>query len=274
MRASIGHQKNEWIMPNTGYERLNVSLNSNYQVSDRINIGSVINYTNRTSDNLPSTGYNNGSIAYFMIFQNPNVDLDWYRPIWERGKEGIEQIQPFSSFIDNPFLTAYEATNPLMSDQIVGNINATINLAPNLDLMLRTSLNTYNQEREQHRPYSINRYAQGFFQTQDIFKQEVNTDFLATYKKTLTDKIDMDVSVGGNAMNYKYRGTSASVEGLVVPGVYKLANGINSPIITTSDRNKKVNSLYGLLSLSYDNKIFVDVTGRNDWYITIPVHNN
>ncbi|WP_416445174.1 SusC/RagA family TonB-linked outer membrane protein [Leeuwenhoekiella sp. A16] len=274
MRLSVGHSKNEWIMPNTGYERITASVNSQYQISDHIKIGSVINYNNRTSDNLPSTGYNNGSIAYFMIFQNPNVDLDWLRPIWQDGQEQIQQIQPFSSYIDNPFLIAYEATNPLSSNQIVGNIYTNIELAPKLDLMLRTSLNTYHQDREQKRPYSINRYSQGYYEAQDIWKQEVNTDFLLSYDNKFTDDLAYSFSVGGNAMDYKYTRTDASVDGLVVPGVYKLANGINNPIVATYDRNKKVNSLYGLLSLSYADKIFVDLTGRNDWSSTLPAANN
>lgn len=274
MRASVGHQKNEWLMPNTGFERITASINADFQISEKIKIGSVINYNNRKSDNLPGTGYNNGSIAYFMIFQNPNIPLDWYRPIWMQGQNQIQKIAPFSSFIDNPYLIAYEATNPLDSDQIVGNIFANINLAPNLELMLRTSLNTYSQDREQKRPYSINRYARGYYESQDINKQEVNTDFLLSYNAEISKKIGFSLSAGGNAMSYKYRRTDASVEGLVVPGVYKLANGINSPIIATYDKNKKVNSLYGLLSLSFDDKIYVDVTGRNDWSSTLPVENN
>lgn len=274
MRLSVGHSKNEWIMPNTGYERITASINSNYQISEHIKIGSVVNYNNRSSDNLPSTGYNNGSIAYFMIFQNPNVDLDWLRPIWQEGQNQIQQIQPFSSYIDNPYLIAYEATNPLASSQIVGNIFSNIDLAPNLDLMLRASLNTYNQDREQIRPYSINRYKNGFYETQDIWKQEVNTDFLLSYKNDLSEKIGLSASVGGNAMDYKYRRTDASVDGLVVPAVYKLANGINNPIVQTYDKNKKVNSLYGLVSLSFENKLFLDVTGRNDWSSTLPTANN
>ena len=261
-------------MPNTGYERITASVNSNYQVSEHIKIGSVINYNNRSSDNLPSTGYNNGSIAYFMIFQNPNVDLDWLRPVWQEGQNQIQQIQPFSSYIDNPFLIAYEATNPLASSQIVGNVFTNIDLAPNFDLMLRASLNTYNQDREQQRPYSINRYNQGFYETQDIWKQEVNTDFLLSYKNQLTQKIGLNASIGGNAMDYKYRRTDASVNGLVVPAVYKLANGVNNPIVQTYDRNKKVNSLYGLVSLSLDNSLFLDLTGRNDWSSTLPKANN
>ena len=274
MRASVGYQKNEWIMPNTGYERITASINANYQISEKIKIGSVINYNNRNSDNLPGTGYNNGSVSYFMIFQNPNIDLDWYRPIWAEGQNQIQKIAPFSSYIDNPYLIAYEATNPLLSDQIVGSIFANIDLAPNLELMLRTSLNTYSQKREQKRPYSINRYSKGYYKSQDINKQEVNSDFLLTYNKDITKKLGFSFAAGGNVMTYKYRRTDASVEGLVVPGVYKLANGVSNPIITKHDKNKTVNSFYGLLSLSFDNKIFVDLTGRNDWSSTLPIENN
>jgi len=274
MRLSVGHSKNEWIMPNTGFERVTASINSNYQISDHVKIGSVVNYNNRSSDNLPSTGYNNGSISYFMIFQNPNVDLDWYRNIWQQGQHQIQQIQPFSSYIDNPYLIAYEATNSLASNQITGNVFGRIQLAPQLELMLRTSLNTYYQEREQKRPYSINRYKQGYYETQDIWKQEVNTDFLLSYETDLSALLSLSASVGGNSMDYKYRRTDAFVDGLVVPNVYKLANGVNNPLVQTYDKNKKVNSLYGLFSLSFDNKIFLDVTGRNDWSSTLPEENN
>ncbi|HEY1193521.1 SusC/RagA family TonB-linked outer membrane protein [Flavobacterium sp.] len=274
MRLSLGNQKNEWIMPNTGFDRVTAAVNANYQVSDKIKLGTSVNYNTRNSDNLPSTGYNNGSIAYFMIFQQPNIDLDWYRPIWEKGKEQIAQLHPFSSFIDNPYLIAYEATNTLDSDQIVGNIFANINLAPNLDLMLRSSMNTYNQTREQKRPYSINRYAKGFYERQDVFKQEINSDFLLSYKKDFGDKFSLSASAGGNAMSYKYRRTEAEVTGLVVPGVYKLSNGSSAPILTLGDANKKMNSLYGLISMSYRDMLFVDVTGRNDWTSTLPVENN
>ncbi|WP_417360728.1 SusC/RagA family TonB-linked outer membrane protein [Galbibacter sp.] len=273
MRASIGHTKNEWIMPNTGFERISASINSQYKVSDHIDVGAVVNYTNRSSDNLPSTGYNNGSIAYFMIFQNPNVDLDWLRPIWKKGQEDIDQIRPFSSYIDNPYLMAYESLNTLESNQIVGNINANIHLGKHMNLMLRSSLNTYNQGRDMKRPFSINRYSEGYYGTQDIFKQEINNDFLLSYDNSITDDFELSASIGGNNRTVKRRATNASVTGLVVPGVYKLANGKSSPSIATSDSDRTVNSLYGLMTLSYKDQIFVDVTGRNDWSSTLPKDN-
>src|SRR5690606_10078960 len=78
----------------------------------------------------------------------------------------------------------------------------------------------------------------------------------------------------GNLKNYKYRNTEAEVEGLVVPDVYKLTNGINAPLIRARDAFEKVNSLYGLMSFSYKDQIFIDLTGRNDWSSTLPAANN
>lgn len=274
MRISLGHSKNEWIMPNTGFEKISASVNASYKISDKIKLGTVVNYINKSSDNLPSTGYNNGTIAYFSIFQNPNVDLNWYRPIWKQGQYLTQQIQPFSSFIDNPFLIAYQATNSLESSQIVGNINATIQLAPKFDLMIRSALNTSNQDRDQRRPYSINRYAKGFYRSQNVFRQEVNTDFLLSYKNKNIGNFSFNASLGGNAMSSKFNEVDIAITDLVVPNVYKLSNGVNSPIIDPDRSRKKVNSFYGLASISYKDQIFLDLTGRNDWSSTLPEQNN
>src|SRR5690606_33485669 len=109
--------------------------------------------------------------------------------------------------------------------------------------------------------------------TQDIFKQEINNDFLLSYNNAIAENFELSASVGGNNRTVKRRATDASVTGLVVPGVYKLANGKSSPSISTSDSNRTVNSLYGLMTLSFKDQIFVDVTGRNDWSSTLPKDN-
>ena len=37
------------------------------------------------------------------------------------------------------------------------------------------------------------------------------------------------------------------------------------PQLVKKFREKKINSLYGLVQLNYDGYLFVDVTARNDW---------
>jgi len=273
-RASITHTKNEWIMPNTGFERINAAFSTNYKVSDRLKITAKVNYTNKQSDNVPGTGYNNQSIAYFMIFQNPNVDLNWYRDRWKFGLEQIDQVHPFSSFIDNPFLIAYEMTNSVNNNNMIGNLAATFQVSKKFDVMVRSGIDMTGEQRQQRRPFSTANFLRGYFKQQNITDYEVNSDVLLTYRDKIANVIDVTASAGGNLMSHKYNRMDAYVDGLVIPGVYKLSNGSGTPIVVATDRNEKVNSVYGLASFSYQGKYFIDITGRNDWSSTLPVANN
>jgi TonB-linked SusC/RagA family outer membrane protein len=273
-RASITHSKNEWIMPNTGYQRLTAALSLNYNVSDKLKLNSKVNFTNRSSDNLPATGYNNQTISYFMIFQNPNVDLSWYQDRWKRGADQIEQIHPFSSFIDNPFLIAHEMTNAVDSYNTLGNITATYDFSKKLNLMLRSSLDMSTEERDTRRPYNTANFQRGYYKQQNINEYEVNTDALLNFKQDFNESFSLSTSLGGNLRNQRGRELGRSIEGLVTPGVYKLSNGISLPVSSTIYNNKKVHSLYGIASLAYKNRVFLDLTGRNDWSSTLPVQNN
>ncbi|MBT1699746.1 SusC/RagA family TonB-linked outer membrane protein [Fulvivirgaceae bacterium PWU4] len=273
-RASITHTKNEWIMPNTGYERINAAFSANYKVSDKIRIASKINYTNKKSDNLPATGYNNQSISYFMIFQNPNVDLKWYEPRWKKDKYQVDQIHPFSSFIDNPYVIAYDMTNSVVNNGIVGNISATYEISKKFEVLVRTSLTMNQEEREQRRPYSTANFQKGYYKVQNIGYSEMNSDFLLTYKDKLSDRFDIRISAGGNTMKRNLDQMNAYVEGLVIPALYKLSNGVTTPMVSTIDNDKMINSFYGLAALSFDDKIFVDLTARNDWSSTLPSQYN
>ncbi|WP_223284471.1 TonB-dependent receptor domain-containing protein [Hymenobacter qilianensis] len=233
-----------------------------------------MNFTNRTSDNLPATGYNNQSISYFMIFQNPNVPLDAYRTIWKNGQEQLDQVHPFSSFIDNPYLIAQEMTNSVNNRTTVGNLSATYEFSPKFDLLVRSGIAMTQEEREQRRPYSTANFQRGYYKQQDISQYEVNTDALFTYYEPLGEHFDVRASVGANRMDRRFRGIDGVVRDLVIPGVYKLTNGVSSPILSATTTARRINSVYALTSFSFDDKIFLDLTGRNDWSSTLPSQNN
>jgi TonB-linked SusC/RagA family outer membrane protein len=268
-RLSVTHSKNEWIMPNTGFERITAQTGVNYKISDKLRINTRITYTNKKSDNLPATGYNNQSIAYFMIFQNPNVNLDWYKDRWKKGFDQIDQIHPFSGFIDNPFLIAHEMTNAINSNNVVGSISATYDISKKFDIMLRSGVNMLNEDRIQRRPFSTANFLRGYYKEQAITDFEVNNDFLFSYRDKISNDISLSASVGGNKMVHRYNRVDSYINGLVIPGVYKLNNGLASAQVKLTDRNYNVNSLYGLAAFGYKNKYFIDVTARNDWSSTL-----
>lgn len=271
-RTSLTYLNNEWMMPNTGFDRLNFALSFAHQLTKKLKVSTKFTFNKTSSDNLPATGYNNQSISYFMIFQNPNVDLAWYQPIWKPGQVQIDQIHPFSTFIDNPYLIAYEMLNGVDKKTIFGNITADYQFNKNFSLMLRSGLEVLNEKRTTKRPWSSANYAKGFYREQYIKNHEYNNDILFSYKQSF-NKFNISASAGGSIRYNQYVMNDYQANGLKIAGEYNLTNALGIDVKYPRPGDEQVNSVYGLVTLGYDNKFFVDVTGRNDWSSTLPKSN-
>ena len=57
-----------------------------------------------------------------------------------------------------------------------------------------------------------------------------------------------------------------SVGGLIIPGLYNLANSRETPSSSNASYHLGVKSLFASVSLGYKNTLFVEATGRNDWF--------
>jgi TonB-linked SusC/RagA family outer membrane protein len=274
-RFSVTHLKNTWIIPNTGFERVNAALSVNQQISNRLKISGKANYTNKKSDNLPAAGYNNQSLMYFVIIgPAPNVNPEWYKPYWQPGQEGIRQRNPFNPGPDNPFLDMYEMLNKMNRHGVIGNVSATYQFTPKLDVMVRTGTDMAFEFRSQQRPFSMTKYPRGMYREQNVFSYESNTDFLFTYKDEFRSKISTSVSVGGNAMRQTYDFAGLYADQLAQPGIYQISNSLDQAVADPLKTRKAINSAYGTAQIAFDEKIFLDVTGRNDWSSTLPFENN
>lgn len=273
VRASITYAKSEWILPNSGYERITASVSANQQISRRLKVNFKSSYTYRDVENTPSLTYNSNSIPYFLIFMNPNFDLNWFKPMWNKGQENIKQIRPFSSYLPNPYVLLYESENPATKHSLTSSASATLQITRKLDFMVRSGIQLTAQQQEQHRPWDDKVYPNGFFKKQNIMDYEVNSDALLSYHDSFNNGLHVNAAIGGNMMYSYYDLLSAAVVGLNTPGVYKLANGISNPQVNTVIRKKMVNSLYFTANFAYRDKLFLDITGRNDWSSTLPSKN-
>lgn len=273
MRMSLTHSKNEWILPNSGYERMTAMVSANQQVSKRIKVNFKTSYTYRDVKNTPALSYNSNSLSYFLIFMNPNFNLDWFKPMWKSGQEDIKQIRPFSSYLPNPYVLLYEAENPAQKHSVVSTASATLQINRKFDFMVRSGIQLTAQQQEQHRPLDDKVYPTGYFKKQNIFDYEINSDALLSYHDSFDNGLHVNAAVGGNMMYSYYDMLSAAVIGLNTPGVYKLSNGVSDPQVVTTIRKKAVNSLYFTANFAYEDKLFLDISGRNDWSSTLPRQN-
>lgn len=264
-RLSFTNLDNKWIVPNTGYKRNTAALSLTHKLSDKMQLATKVNYTKKKSDNLPTTGYNNQTIMYFIRGLTPNMNMDWFKDYWVPGKEGLEQTRPFSSLLDNPYLQANEMLNSSDRNGVIGNLSATYNFTKNLSVLVRTSLDWSSETRSQQRPMGTQKFVNGMYRTQNIITQEINSDFLARYTHEITSKLKGTLSVGGSSITNKYNKDEVRSEKLIYPGIYSHANSKDGWQVFPYRSQFKVNSLYALAQFEYDGWLFMDMTGRNDW---------
>jgi outer membrane receptor protein involved in Fe transport len=83
------------------------------------------------------------------------------------------------------------------------------------------------------------------------------------------------VAFGGNSMVNESKNNVVQLNELDIPGVYH-TNNVPTGIFPSpsNTRNKfAVNSLYGFTTLGWDDKYYLDITGRNDWTSTLDPEN-
>jgi TonB-linked SusC/RagA family outer membrane protein len=274
-RLSFTHLKNEWILPNTGFQRTNVSLSFNQKISDRLKLTGKVNYSNKKSDNLPAAGYNNQSIMYFLIIGTaPNIKPEWFKPYWQPGLENVQQKNPFNPGPDNPYLDMYEMINKLNKHGVIGTLSANYEITNKLELMVRSGVDMSDEFRSQQRPFSMTKYPRGMFREQHVFNYEINTDALLTYHDRINGQIKYTISAGANAMRQTYDFAGMYADQLAQPGIYQISNSLDQAVADPQKTKKAINSLYGSVQVSWRERIFLDLTGRNDWSSTLPFGNN
>jgi hypothetical protein len=121
-------------------------------------------------------------------------------------------------------------------------------------------------------PYWFTEGITGDFRMIQEKSKEQNVDFLLMAQGTLKGKLKGSATFGGNLMNYKSNYQLSQAQGLVIPDFYAVANGVNRETGYTK-REKEIRSLYGTVSLSYNDWAYLDVTGRNDVSSTLPSAN-
>jgi len=274
-RLSYSNMTNRGIVPNSDLFRNSLNVSSSLKASKNLRISTNIDISRNNSNNRPSgnRGTNPLQWAYAV---SPHIDIRDLKNYWIPGQEGLQQLSQSKGAYNNPYFLAYEVNNGFVRDRVFGNVKADWQITPHLSLMGRYSLDTYNEERQTKIGNSYTNDSRGGYGLVNLKRFERNADFLATYKRDISD-FSLSVSAGGNTRYQKSTDlTNATKNGtaLVIPGLYNIANIAPANLRYESYIGEKaVFSVYGLANFGYRDMIFLDVTARNDWSSTLPKEN-
>ncbi len=262
------------MLPNTDLGRNTVLFSGGYKLSEKLKADATVNYIRSRSDNRPSISYGTESLMYLWIWYGRQINTDNLRDYWQPGLEGQQQFNYNYNYHDNPYFTSYENTNGQAKDRLLGNISLTYDFTEDLSLMIRSGTDFYRELRDRKRAFSTQRFPFGMYREDNIFFEERNTDFLFSYNKTVNEIWSLGASVGGNRMDQTYEYNELVAPQLSIPGVYNFGNSRVALQAEEFVNRKRINSLYGLVTLGYQNVLFLDLTARNDWSSTLPEGSN
>ncbi len=266
-RLGVNYQDQKGTVPNTQIKKTNFSINTNYQLTERIKIGATANYIVTDIPNLPGGPSGNraaGVMLQFLWFGR-QVDMD------ELKKDRTKNWN--NSYYSNPYWRAYYNTVEQRRNRLIGDVHLDVNLIEGLDFKFRSGTDYYNDHRKYKIKYGTNGTPYGSYSEDAYTINENNTETIINFKRDLTNDITLDALTGFNVRNKTYENNYQRAPRLAVADLYTLTNS-RDPLISSNSYSKlRVYSVFASAQAGYKNFAFLNITGRNDWSSTLPRSN-
>jgi TonB-linked SusC/RagA family outer membrane protein len=271
---SLSNLDNKGITRNNTFSRKTINLGFSYNLSPKLTVTGTLNYSNELNKNPPQIAQQDNSTPTVIYTLANSMPLDVLEANQINPTTGNEFI--YSRFMNrtNPYFVLNNKFETIRRDRLFGNISARYNFTDWLYLQGRIGQDYWSRDQDYNFPTgqaSLAAAPAGFVNgayVQDARRfREINADFLIGANRKF-GAFGVDLTVGGNQLYRRSDLNSVQVTDFIVRGLYVPQNGrVKDPLYGLSER--KVNSLYGALELSYKDFLFLNGTVRNDWFSTL-----
>ena len=257
------------ILPNSEVKRNNFNLRGYTKLGNKLSLDTKITYFQQDAKNRPNQGTE--GIAAYVLGLARNVrteDLKTYQNIVNpiNPDNPYRVIAPTSSG-GNPYWMLFENSNKDTRKRVQGFAKLSYELNDWLSAFVRAGTDDISQDLESVVANGNHFFGAGRIGFRSTTRSERNFDFLLMLNKQLNDRFTLTANAGGNARHNTFIQSSINGSDFKIPGRYFL-NNTDGTKLTASQSDlieKKVNSLYGSTSLSFDDMVYLDLTARNDW---------
>ena len=271
-RLSIGNSNQRGVVPNTQYKRTSVRITTDTRLSDKITLGSTVNYIN--SGGIKAQNGSNLSGVMLGLSRAPaSYDLTGGSEDGWKLPNGLQR-QYFFPY-DNPYWTVYE--NPFTDNvnRILGNVNLNYQALDWLSFSYRLGTDVFTDSRKQifavgswDPPNPTGQIGENTQKYRELYQ-----DIIVTAQGSLTDKINGRLSVGNNLYQKNYQDLYARGRELSVPGFYNLSNAADL-YSSAYFEDIRTAAVFFEGSVDYDNFLYLNFTGRNEWASTFGPNKN
>ncbi|MGB5661999.1 SusC/RagA family TonB-linked outer membrane protein [Eudoraea sp.] len=272
-RMSVTSLNQNGILPGSSLDRITIGLNAGVRHSEKLESRFSVQYTTTKTRGTGATGANDPNIIGLSNFSS-NLDQRLFDPWIDESGNQINQIVDNQGVLsNNPLWLRYENKNDRDEDRVFGNAQLTWKPLRNFSILGRVGIDLADDRRLlTNRKGTIQRLF-GDFNSDNIRRNELTSDLIATYSNDFSD--DWSLTVFGG-MQYNSRTFERQrIQGvdLLIPELFSPGNA--AQVIAERDYSlRTLFGIYGSAEIDYKDWAILTLTARNDYSSTLPEDNN
>jgi len=263
------------VLENNSLSRHNFNIHETARfLNNKLSIDVNANYIQQTLNNSPNLGYLN-NITRLYLFPR-GLDFNQYKnpTIYDPIRKMMTQnwfLPPSSSGAMNPYWVNNFVQNKSDRNRTMLKIAAKYNITNSLSFQLRGNVDKINDKN------TSNWYAggpivraglNGQYGVNNLTNTLYYGDAMLNYTKFF-GKIHVNTILGASINDSRNNGTGISSNALYIPNIFTIQNmdlaSPNTNSYSVSEEHSQLQAAFGAISVSFNDWLFLDVTGRNDW---------
>jgi TonB-linked SusC/RagA family outer membrane protein len=256
--------------PGDKYNRTSLRANGTRRIGKAVNV----TYTTSYVQNRYNTTSQTGSMYGNMLNMPSNVNITKYKN-WQTDKFSNPNGF-YNPWYQNPYFTADNYRSYTRNDYFTANVEIKFTPLTGLDLVARQGLSTRNfSNKNTTGAFTYTDYAKhtDASSKSDIaaavsdgsgYTTELITDAFAQYNTTWRD-FDFKLIAGGQWRQDEYKTVNVSANGLVIPELFNVSNGVGTPGASEYNAKARQIGVYGDLRIGYKGYLYLHGTARQDW---------
>ena len=275
-RFGVSNIYSKSSLPGASLKQQGISMNTTYDITKKLQLNVTANYVFEKVNGRANLSDGNGNTNATLLYLANAYDVRWLK-----GNEGADaegkELQPGNNvYFNNPYWLQYRKTNKTDKNRTTAAATLRYDIADWLYVQGQISRDGYILDFKQVQPDGAAADPNGYIQEYEKNFEEINQNFLIGFDQKFKD-FTVSATLGGNRQNdvTKQYGTNGGIRPFIISGLYSTSNVNSSTRTFAKDYTEyQVNSIYGTADFGYKEWLFLNFTGRNDWFSTLDPDNN
>jgi len=270
-RLSTSLDRQEGVVPKSGYDRLNITGSSQAQVSRWLSTDLSMVYSYANNDQVYKGDI--GPLMGLMLWPQNDNAKDYLTPAGTRRR--LTSLAA-STELDNPYFNVNKNAINSKNNRIMANVGFV--LTPFSWGYVKTNIGTDNYTNQNvvlRNPESAAGFASGGILDQaNVITRNINAQTTLNFNRhQLSNSFSISGLVGNSIGAFKTT-TDAAVGTQFLDPNFVSMNNTSSRLPKTTTEQRRLVSFFGQAALDYKNYLYFTVTARNDRTSTIPPPRN